>query len=64
MDDFLKLVQKKIPARSRKKIIKDSLRGIAELHDRDIVHLGSSPSFPQSHLCMDCTVLSSEADYP
>ncbi|KAJ9200660.1 hypothetical protein DTO021D3_2648 [Paecilomyces variotii] len=43
MDDFLKLVQKKIPARSRKKIIKDSLRGIAELHDRDIVHLDIKP---------------------
>ncbi|GAD96440.1 calcium/calmodulin dependent protein kinase, putative [Paecilomyces variotii No. 5] len=41
--DFLRLVQKRIPIRSRKKILKDSLRGIAELHDRDVVHLDIKP---------------------
>lgn len=39
-DDFLSLVRKQLPMRARKQILKDSLRGIADLHDREIVHLG------------------------
>ncbi|EXJ80684.1 CMGC protein kinase [Capronia epimyces CBS 606.96] len=38
-DDFLSLVKKKIPMKARKKILQASLQGIAELHDRDVVHL-------------------------
>jgi hypothetical protein len=40
-DDFLSLVRKQIPMRVTKQILKDSLRGIAELHDQHIVHLGN-----------------------
>lgn len=39
-DDFLDLVKKQIPMQSRKQILKATLEGIAELHDRDVVHLG------------------------
>ncbi|KAF1808533.1 kinase domain-containing protein [Eremomyces bilateralis CBS 781.70] len=42
-DDFLSLVRKQIPMQARKQILKASLRGIAELHDRDIVHLDIKP---------------------
>ncbi|KAI0545242.1 kinase domain-containing protein [Xylaria curta] len=42
-DDFLSLVRKKTSLRARKQILKASLRGIAELHDRDIVHLDIKP---------------------
>ncbi|KAI0908726.1 kinase domain-containing protein [Ustulina deusta] len=42
-DDFLSLVKKQISLRARKQILKASLRGIAELHDRDIVHLDIKP---------------------
>jgi len=38
--DLLSLVRKGIPDRNAKRILKDSLRGLAELHGRDIVHLG------------------------
>lgn len=41
-DDFLSLVRKQIPMEARKQILKASLQGIAELHDRDIVHLGNT----------------------
>ena len=44
-DDFLSLVRKQIPARATKQILKDSLRGIAELHDQQIVHLGCLSPF-------------------
>ncbi len=40
-DDFLRLVKKDISLRARKLILKASLRGIAELHDRHVVHLGT-----------------------
>ena len=46
-DDFLDLVRNKISVRARKEILKTTLQGIAELHDRDIVHLGK-PSY-QAH---------------
>lgn len=39
-DDFLSLVRKQIPMQTRKQILKASLKGIAELHSHDIVHLG------------------------
>lgn len=40
-DDFLALVRRKLPLQARKQILKSALQGISELHDRDIVHLGS-----------------------
>jgi hypothetical protein len=39
-DDFLSLVRYQIPVRARKEILKATLQGIADVHDRDIVHLG------------------------
>ncbi|KAI4125377.1 MAG: hypothetical protein LQ347_005397 [Umbilicaria vellea] len=42
-DDFLSLVKKQIPMHARKQILKASLHGIAELHDRDVVHLDIKP---------------------
>lgn len=39
-DDLLSLVRKQLPVQARKQILKASLRGIAELHSHDIVHLG------------------------
>lgn len=40
-DDFFSLIRKEIPMKARKQILKDSLRGIAELHDQNIVHMGN-----------------------
>jgi hypothetical protein len=40
-DDFLSLVKKQIPMQARRKVLKASLQGIADLHERDVVHLGS-----------------------
>lgn len=37
---LLRLVQKDVPLDMTKRILKDALRGIVELHDRDIVHTG------------------------
>lgn len=34
------MVKDQIPVRARKEVLKAALQGIAELHDRDIVHLG------------------------
>ncbi|PKY01354.1 putative calcium/calmodulin dependent protein kinase [Aspergillus campestris IBT 28561] len=42
-DDFLDLVRREIPMRARKKILKASLLGIAELHDKNVVHLDIKP---------------------
>ncbi|PIG85730.1 calcium/calmodulin dependent protein kinase [Aspergillus arachidicola] len=42
-DDFLNLVREGIPIHIRKQLLKASLRGIAELHDRQIVHLDIKP---------------------
>lgn len=41
-DDFLTLVRKNIPLQIKKQVLKDTLRGICNLHDRDIVHLGDT----------------------
>lgn len=38
--DFLALVKSQISLPTRKQVLRASLQGIAELHDRDIVHLG------------------------
>ncbi|KAF2452293.1 putative calcium/calmodulin dependent protein kinase [Lineolata rhizophorae] len=43
IDDFLSLVRKHIPMRARKQILKASLLGIVELHERDIAHLDIKP---------------------
>lgn len=40
-DHLLRLAQKDLPIAVTKRILKDALRGIAELHDQDIVHTGS-----------------------
>lgn len=40
-DHLLSLTQKEIPLLARKRILRDSLRGLAELHDRNIVHAGT-----------------------
>ena len=40
-DDFLGIVRRKrVSVGARKRILKAALRGIVELHDRDIAHLG------------------------
>lgn len=39
-EDFLSLVKKQIPLHVTKKILKDSLRGLAEMHSLDIAYLG------------------------
>lgn len=43
-DHLLHLGQKDLPLETTKKILKDCLRGIAEMHDQDIVHTGASYS--------------------
>lgn len=40
-DHLLRLAQKDLPIVVTKRILKDALRGIAELHDLDVVHTGS-----------------------
>lgn len=40
---LLRLVQKGLPLAVTKRILKDALRGIAELHDQDIVHTDIKP---------------------
>lgn len=40
-DHLLSLAQKDLPLAVTKQILKDALRGIAELHDQDIVHTGN-----------------------
>jgi hypothetical protein len=39
-ENLLRLVQKKLPLSSLKSILKRALRGLAMLHERDIVHNG------------------------
>ena len=43
-DDFLSLVREQIPMQARKQVLKAVLKGITELHDRHIIHLGSRVS--------------------
>lgn len=37
---LLRLAQNDLPLQVTKRILKDALRGLAELHNRDIVHTG------------------------
>lgn len=41
-DHLLSLAQKEIPLAARKRILRDALRGLAVLHDKNIVHAGTS----------------------
>lgn len=41
-EDLLSLAQKDLPIMATKKILKDTLRGLAALHDLHIVHAGKS----------------------
>ncbi|OJD14002.1 serine/threonine protein kinase [Emergomyces pasteurianus Ep9510] len=50
-DDFLSLVRKQIPMQARKQILKASLRGIAELHSHNIVHLDIKPDNIMINYC-------------
>lgn len=56
-DDFLSLVRKQIPMQAKKQILKASLRGIVELHDRDIAHLDIKPDNIMVNLKMRPTSL-------
>lgn len=40
-ENLLGLMQKNVPKATTKKILKDALRGLAALHDKDIVHNGN-----------------------
>jgi serine/threonine protein kinase len=42
-EDLLSLVRKRIPMHLTKRILKDSLKGLVEMHEQDIVHLGRIP---------------------
>jgi serine/threonine protein kinase len=50
-EDLLSLVRKQIPTSVTKKILKDSFKGLVEMHEQDIVHLGttavSDPTTPE-----------------
>jgi len=39
-DDLLSLVRKDLPIAPTKRILKDTLRGLAALHDQNIIHTG------------------------
>lgn len=39
-DDLLSLAQKDLPLTVTKRILKDTLRGLAAMHDQNIVHTG------------------------
>lgn len=43
-DHLLNLAQRGLPTILTKRILKDTLRGIVVLHDRDIVHTGKYTS--------------------
>jgi hypothetical protein len=42
-EDLLSLVRKHISMHATKKILKDILRGLVEMHNQDIIHLGEHP---------------------
>ncbi|KAK2759986.1 hypothetical protein FQN54_002722 [Arachnomyces sp. PD_36] len=50
-DHFLDLVQRDLPINLTKRILKDTLRGIAALHDKDIVHADIKPN----NIAVECT---------
>lgn len=39
-DVFLTLVRRRVSIKARKEILKSSLQGLVDLHDRDVAHLG------------------------
>jgi serine/threonine protein kinase len=39
-DDLLSLVRKGLPIALTKRILKDTLRGLAAMHDQNIIHTG------------------------
>ena len=41
-DHLLSLAQEELPVLLTKRILKDGLRGLAELHNQDIVHTGQA----------------------
>lgn len=41
-ENLLGLAQKNLPTATTKKILKDTLRGLAVMHDKDIVHNGNT----------------------
>lgn len=40
-EDLFSLIKKQVPPHITRKILKDSLQGMAESHSQDIVHLGN-----------------------
>ncbi|EUC45298.1 hypothetical protein COCMIDRAFT_5499 [Bipolaris oryzae ATCC 44560] len=56
--DLLNLVQSQVSMQARKEILKAILQGIADLHDRDIVHLDVKPdNFLVSYRSIDHDIL-------
>lgn len=48
-DDFLEVVRQGLSLQNRRKVLKASIEAIANLHSRDVVHLGTMiPSLSQS----------------
>jgi hypothetical protein len=45
-DHLLSLVRKELPVLVTKRILKDTLRGLAALHEQNIVHTGMSCNHP------------------
>lgn len=41
-ENLLALAQKNLPMATTKKILKDTLRGLVAMHDKDIVHNGNN----------------------
>jgi hypothetical protein len=56
-DHLLSLAQKDLPLLLTKRILKDALRGLAELHQANIVHAGQA----DSSLCPDFLMIIAKA---
>lgn len=52
-DHLLHFVRKDLPLAVTKRILKDALCGIAELHDQDIVHTGNALCFEKQFIMTD-----------
>ena len=56
-DDLLSLTQMDLPIALTKRILKDTLRGLAVLHDHNIVHTGKlDPCWKEASLTMADTL--------